>query len=351
VNESGNPVPGKNQNTWSGWSFTVGNEEDPLERVARYHRSCALAAQQEERKRSFKPTKLSCGWTITCSEQKVIEIGKSIIIGLRNLVDFAAEVFPREGTFAEKFGVHSLVVRVDHVYNAVFEIEPRPCGMGVLCSLLPNTAGAELERTKRVAWNGLDIVSVESPSRQGGSDDIDAGFKVCLVGDAIQRDELVLVRALPHEEEYRVLAPRSIAPIANEQRKEYGIHLKLWQEVTEADVRTRMADGKPFVLKSDGTRSEKVFVWNGDDEADAFLHRVRECRPLYLQPYYTHARCPFASDLASGNAWPMLHRSFFFFDVHNRAWLHGGSCWLSAPNIPIHGTPDMIMGPVRVVAD
>ncbi len=294
---------------------------------------------------------LSNGIAVRSSELALQPLREEVIAHLRVQITHAARVFPREGTYAqEQFDVHTLMVRVDHVDSRIFEIEPRPMGGGIINRALPQL-GADLLQARRRAWRGLRVVVVPSPSRVGSIDDADAGFEIVSLKEAQVRKVLVLPRTLPHETEYYSLRQQSIVPISREWDKSYGLSLGLWVAVHINAVALRMRKGESFVVKSDGTRSEAVHIWHPGDDPEAFLDRIRALSPLYVQDYVPHNHSPFASTIGPdghSTPWATLHRSFFFYDIVNHCWVHGGSCWVATPTPPVHGTAEMIMGPMYI---
>jgi hypothetical protein len=289
---------------------------------------------------------------VNACEEAVLSLPRSDIEGLQDLVTRTAAVFPNENTWAQSTcGVHSLVVRVDHVGGMkVCEVEPRPAGMGVVAGVLPHTAGLEMLAARNAAWGDIDVIVAVSPERLGRIDDLDAGFRVVSTEEALHLHVPMLVRCQPNERSVYPLIRHAIAPVRFEQHKGYGVTLGLWKPVAHVEVAQLLGGNLPVVIKSDGARSESVCIWHPGDDCAAFLAQVSKLSPLYYQPFYEHVACPFATITEHGitRPWHTLFRSFFVYSPARKRYLPAASCWVATPTLPVHGTDHMIIGPVVI---
>jgi hypothetical protein len=255
----------------------------------------------------------------------------------------------REATWVEEqFAMPSLFARVDHIGKSICEVELRPNGVGVVATALPSL-NKRLYEVRARCWHGLKVVVAASPERTALVDDARAGLTVvrtASLGD-LPDDALCIVRADPQESAFVPFQPRSVSPITSDGDRQYGIDV-LWDRFDP----TRVDWNVPFVVKGPGTRSEAVYFWDpASMRQESFLKTLPDAE-LIVQPRFEHAPNPYARVVhENGDVIPYatLHRSFFFFNVRTFQWEHAATCWAACPTPPVHGTPELVLGPVRFV--
>ncbi|MFY9457856.1 MAG: hypothetical protein WAP23_02920 [Candidatus Spechtbacterales bacterium] len=286
-------------------------------------------------------------WTMKASDF-AMELPREAIDKCLVLIKGWKKVFPRESTFVRrKFGTPSLLVRIDCVVDkegmlGVYEIEERPAGVGI--TTLVNEQFRELFAQVRVEWPQFSVVI--SPKRRHRGDDYLWVSEIPLEA-ATNNDDLVLVRAEPEEQEFHVLAPRSVSVVRTKGLKSYGVPLGLWQGVDASSQCLPWEEG--FCLKPlQGSKLRDIEIWDpignskGVSSRASILGTLQRKGEMYCQSLIR----PMRWDI-QGKAHDSIYRIFFGYSPKSKRWVALGGSWNArpAPCLRIHGTPETIIGP------
>lgn len=274
----------------------------------------------------------------------------------RQALDFLNKwktVFPYEDTWVQReWGVPSVVVRLDCVPKDgilhIFEAEERPAGLGLSAKINPKMR-ARLRVFQCRYWPKFKCV-VSGVRR--ASDDIMWLDKLDLQ-DAKNTDDLLLIRAEPHELDYHDLAHRSVSTVKTKGNKAYGAHLGLWREVTIDDIND-LPWQAGFTLKPlQGSKTNNVEIWHPEknryskQRIGGATTRTRIAKSLetngrmYCQPLIQPLQIE-----VDGRAHFMCYRVYFAYNPQSGEFLYIGGVWNSRPNLIIHGASDAVFGPV-----
>lgn len=285
-------------------------------------------------------------WEFLVSSQPYRLSAEATRRGIHLLGQWARQ-FPLENTWVQRFNVPSLIVRFDGVLQneswwQLYEIEDRPAGIGVSCSLNPTFK-------EKLAWLidtlPADVVVVRSPNRSGGDDHL---WTQVVGRPEDVGDRLALVRAELREKEYHSLRSSSISTITTEGNKSYGVHMDLWRSVRNPN---ELPWDRRFVLKPlQGTQMRNLHLWLCDRSATKrwggstrtkITKTLRALKAMYLQEFVP----PMDSGLPEYPC--MILRVFFFYDLAvSSSWKCLGGFWNARNSFRIHGAPDTVFGPV-----
>lgn len=261
--------------------------------------------------------------------------------------------FPWEDTWVRnQTGKPSLIVRLDLSVQAdgslgIYEIEERPGGIGICCSLNSNfrTQFSALAEKWRSNFGPITVVVSH---RRISVDDVVlkdlAGIQIVkgLPSGEVQ-NRLFLVRAEPEEEEYWDLARRSISSVKTKGDKRYGQALGLWEPIPN-DLRQLPWD-RGFALKpKQGSKTRGLYLWHPSKfkgtSTRTRIERMLESRSVHyvqnwIQPE-THNFLPEKHFL--------IRRVFWGWDPEENNWTYLGGMWNARPNTIVHGATDTIHG-------
>ncbi|HVU75490.1 MAG TPA: hypothetical protein VHD38_01465 [Candidatus Paceibacterota bacterium] len=285
-----------------------------------------------------------------------------------------ARVFPHKGTWiGDTFGVPSLAVRIEGTYDEengwkIFEIEDRPCGLGVtprINDAFAQRFAALLPRWPLMKW-------VIDPERNT-DDDLWLGPGIT-VEEALKRDGLLLVRSRPEKTAYHELESRSVSTISREGDKRCLAELGLgtivrWEpDDEELEGKLTPAVTNASVIKPvQGTRCRNVMVYlNGAVTykklagqktpfiGDRRLHKsksdtvtferllkeVRSMGEAICQPFHM----PMELDhLPNMNA---IYRFYFGFDPGTQRYVPLGGVYNASTSLRVHGEEGVVFGPL-----
>lgn len=278
-----------------------------------------------------------------------------------------AGIFPGANTWvAKEHGVPSLFVRLDCVVDSagrlrIYEIEERPCGMGITMRVNPHFALRLTELKRR--WP--QFRSVKSDTRPT-DDELWLGEPLSLA-EAREHDGLLLVRSRPEEDQFHCLEDRAVSSVSEEGNKSYGETFGWWHPVTArpddepGSFYLEPAIAGPSVIKPRrGTRSRFVSVYVPKTEREQLRQRIvfgsGECqgiaqieklvarqpnRAMYCQPLIEPMRLPHQPDFNC------IYRFFYGFDPEKGQWVPLGGVWMGLDALIVHGTDRTVTGPLR----
>lgn len=290
-------------------------------------------------------------WVMNLSDEKRVlaERASASIIGS---IEQWAAAYPTEESLAQtRYGVPSLLVRVDMTILpgggvGLYEIEDRPAGPGVT-GLVNSDFGTRLGALRK-KWP--DFAVVVSPRRTGTDDEL--WLRAITLEEARQRGTPVLVRAEPHESEFHGLLGQSVSTLTTEGLKSYGVPMGLWQEVRHADVEadpSTLPWEAGFCLKpTRGSKCLDVHVWSprhkhrGSSTKTKILEVLRSYDSMYLQEFL-----PPMQWQIEGKDYTGIYRVFFGYDPEDARWTSMGGVWMARPStLRIHGASDAVTGAV-----
>lgn len=286
-------------------------------------------------------------WTVTITESTFAVTQHNIDAGAALLQRWAAR-FPVEHTLAQKrFGVPSLMVRLDCAINngrlAVYEIEERPAGVGI-CSIVNPLFR---ERLNEISAHWPAFVVLTSPQREEVGDDYLWANVVHGYPDALKNGTAVLVRAEPNEREFHEVAERSISSVREKGNKSYGVPMGLWHRVsTSQDLPWDLAFCvKPCV----GSKMAGVEIWDplkrhGHSTRSRIERTMIQYGSMYCQSFIP----PYNTGLPD-RPYGLL-RLFYGYHVPTRTWAYIAGHGIARNNVRGHGAADALTGAVRVVS-
>ncbi len=259
------------------------------------------------------------------------------------------KVFPQEESWVSKeLGVPSLIVRLDCVNNGkleVYEVEERPAGIGISSEISDNF----FENITMIKKSWPKFKSLISDNRDTHDDSF--WLERLTLEEALDGDDLLLVRSEPEEVLYHKFQSRSVSTLVNKGDKSYGEKMGLWKKVQSEDF-FQFPWEKGFCLKpKQSSKCRGVEIFHPTSRKRKSKDRVKgastktrirktlvKYEEMYLQSLIEPEDCPFFS----GNK--MALRIFFGYNVKEKEYQFLGGVWNSRPNLKIHGASDTVMG-------
>lgn len=260
--------------------------------------------------------------------------------------------FPWENTWVRReTGKPSLIVRLDLSVQAdgslgIYEIEERPAGLGVSCSLNSNFRARFFALVEKWRSNFGPMTVVVSNRRTSGDDFVLQDMVGIKVVKGLPTEEtqnhLFLVRAEPEESEYWDLASRSISSVKAKGDKSYGPALGFWERIQNL---RQLPWNEGFALKPrQGSKTHGLYLWHpskirGTSTRTRIEQAIESGSTYYVQkwiPPETHNFLPEKHFL--------IRRVFWGWDPEGN-WTYLGGMWNARPNTIIHGASDAIFGP------
>lgn len=285
-------------------------------------------------------------WTVTITDTPFAVSRNNIDAGAALIRQWAAR-FPVEPTLVQKrFGVPSLMVRLDCAINdgrlAVYEIEERPAGAGI-CSIVNPLFK---HRLNEISAHWPAFVVLTSPRREEVGDDYLWTRVVHGFPDALKNGHAVLVRAEPDEHEFHGLAARSISSVRQKGNKFYGVPMGLWHRVSTAQD---LPWDQAFCIKPCvGSKMVGVEIW---DPAKRHGHSTRARIERTLRQYgamYCQQFIPPHDTGLPDRPYGLL-RLYYGYNVRVQTWAYIAGHCIARNNIRGHGTADALTGAVHVV--
>jgi hypothetical protein len=294
------------------------------------------------------------GWTFDVSGVSLTMPPDLVGWVVEELLPQWASVWPlQEETMAlSRFGVPSVLVRIDGVLTpdgtlGIYEIEERPAGIGIACSLNPEFKTRFRSWLKSYDWNLAVVISHRRTNHDDGI--WTSSFGIPLIKDEdhppeVPEDYALLVRAEPEEEEYWPFASRALFPIRLEGWKGYGLRLALWEPIPE-DLNLLPWD-EGFALKPyQGSKMRDVLLWHpskapGIATRTKVENMIKSGRVAYWQrwiPPEQHSFIP--------TNYYLIRRIYFAYSP-DQGWIYLGGLWNARPNLRIHGASDAVFGSV-----
>jgi len=281
----------------------------------------------------------------------------------QNLLERWTLVYPRGNTWVGRtHGIPSLIVRLDCVVDEagklhVFEVEDRPCGIGVTSYLVP--AFCEALAAIRSEWPAFRWV--KAPNRE--TDDALWLGEGLSLDEAKRSDGFLLVRSRPEDSEFHGLEPRAVSTVQHEGHKlcathdSVGLYKTLRWVVDAGEQSGGYIEGLPsgpIVVKPlQGTRAREVRVYlNGSAPAGLVVtkkeklsfgdleRQVKRSGRVICQPLISPMR---RACLPGAN---MIYRLFFGYSPGRRAYVPLHGVWMALPALVVHGTDQSISGPL-----
>jgi len=211
----------------------------------------------------------SNGWNLKVSSH-VEMVPKHIVQRAQNLITQWRGIYDGGSTWVQgTHGVPSLVIRLDCVIDAggnlrLFEVEERPCGIGITNTLVPQFA-ERLAHFRQYEWPEFQWVT--HPDRV--TDDEEWLGPGLSLDEAKGAEGLLLVRSRPEDRAYHVLESRAVSTVSREGIKSYGLDMGLWREIRWVEDSSEQGGGYvsppvqgPLVVKPlRGTRCNMVKVY------------------------------------------------------------------------------------------
>lgn len=262
------------------------------------------------------------------------------------------KAFPHENTWAQReFRVPSILVRLDCIAKdgvlGIYEIEERP-SVGLSVKVNPTMA----DKLTALMSKWPQFHSVVSGCRKAHDDPV--WIKSISLAEAKENNDLLLVRAEPHEKDYHAIAYRSVSTVLTKGYKGYGPELGLWSPVTFADFEDLPWE-EGFCLKPmQGSKTHNVEIWHPRQKQYRKRHigglstRSKIARTLQTQGNMYCQKLIHPLEIFLENQEMMFaHRVYFGYDPEIRSYIYLGGVWNARPNMMIHGASDAIFGPVN----
>ncbi len=288
-------------------------------------------------------------WNVHLGFDK-IEVDTSI---KETAVDFLkkwAGFFPQEDSWVKReLNIPSLIVRLDGCLNngrlGIYEVEERPAGIGISSEI----SKVFNENLNFIKEDWPKFKSVISHNRNAHDDSL--WLETLTLEEALDSEDLLLVRSEPEEIAYHRLQHRSVSTLLSKGDKSYGEKMGLWKKVkTEDFFQFPWEEG--FCLKPcQSSKCRGVEIFHPTNKKRKSKDRVRgsstktriqktltEYGEMYLQPLLEPEDCHFFP----GNK--MALRIFFGYNIKKSEYQFLGGVWNSRPNLKIHGSSDTIMG-------
>lgn len=264
------------------------------------------------------------------------------------------QVFVREPNgVAQKFGKPSLLVRIDYALQddgtvGVYEVEERPCGigMGVLCHPYFKEHFTALFRQWQEICGSIELIV--SPERIHSSDDHEwadeLGIKVRYTPEI--DGAYYWVRADPPDTIFHELVPRALTTIITEGDKRYGVPLNLWGNIPDDISSLPWEEG--FALKPlQGSRMQNLYLWNPKGKKEAGLVTrgkiakvIEEGKVAFVQEWLEPERPTFLPERSF-----LLRRVFFGWNLMDTVWeCLGGFYTVRNRQYRLHGASDALFG-------
>lgn len=311
----------------------------------------------------------AAGWTMNLSPVEVTVPQGAVQEGV-GLLERWAKLFPGKDTWVwAAHSVPSLITRIDGIVDDAgslkcYEIEERPCGIGITANQQPRFRG--LLASVMSSWPSLRWVSCKE---RPADDELWLGAPLSLAEARTHTGQL-LVRSRPEQVEYHELEDRAVSSVSAEGDKAYGEVFGWWRKLTLAWDAEERAFGlsqslpDPCILKPlRGTRSrfvrvfasvahrerlrERGFAINSKD-CDSVSQIVKLMRTgtggaMYCQPLIEPMRLPHEP---GKNA---IVRIFYGYDLRAREWVPLGGVWMALDSLIVHGTDRTVTGPLALV--
>lgn len=267
-----------------------------------------------------------------------------------DLVKRWVEVFPQEETWIQKnFGIPSLLVRIDGVDKdgnlGVYEVEERPAGVGHSVLINPQFK-SNLEKVRK-SWPEFDVVV--SPLRDKADDALWSNALDYESARGSQR--LIMVRAEPEEEQFRIFQERSVSTIASEGDKSYGVALGLWSFVNDPE---QFPKRQSFVLKPlQSSKARNMAFYDIKSHPSPGNMKMKNVRKVLEEQVekrggmYLQELIP-PMDSGIENHPLMIYRFFLGFDFSRKQWISLGGSYFLRNNLKIHGHSDALSGPLII---
>jgi hypothetical protein len=260
----------------------------------------------------------------------------------------------------EVFGKPSLLVRMDYVRSlddsvSIYEVEERPCGVGMGYQFQPHFWGSFIDLFEK--WRTVcgDIGMVISSKRIDTCDDkkwADALKLPIFYSPNVPIDNrMYWVRANPDEVEYHKLIPRSLTTIATEGNKEYGKHLGWWYDIPDDVDQLPWKTG--FALKpAQGSRCNVLLINTSKGRQYGGIHTKSRAKRDLLDgkwKYYQGWIQPEVLDFLPDGHFS-FRRVFFGWDPVYKEWQCMGGFYTGRPNwqTRLHGATDSVFGPILI---
>ncbi|MFA7192092.1 MAG: hypothetical protein WC089_02215 [Candidatus Paceibacterota bacterium] len=263
-----------------------------------------------------------------------------------SLINKWKDFFSKEETWVQhNFGVPSLFIRLDCVLREdseihIYEVEERPSGMGIANETNPRFR----ETLKEINPYWPEFKTVLSERRDGR---YDCWTPMISMEDALNSQDLLLIKAEPNEEEFHKFENRSVSSLKQKGNKSYGLEMGLWKEVTVDDFNDFEWD-LGFCLKAKQcSKARGVEIWyphkkiledsgiSGISTKTRIKRVLEENNSMYYQSFI-------APMLRNGD--PMIFRLFFVYSPQIKDYVYAGGLWNSRKNYKIHGATDTTFG-------
>jgi hypothetical protein len=292
----------------------------------------------------------------------------------KNKIEEWNKIFPKENNIAGRYGVGSLIVRVDftltvdnqnNIKLGIYEIEDSPAGMGLGTLIVEGFK----KKLQELGWNEVIVLL---PDRDKGGDDY-LWAKTREIRDEKELSQIKLPEgcwiAARFEELPPELRERNIWPAEYRKRKDY---LEMMGLATKWDGKTPLEkivneyankykeDGIVFV-GSPGSKAEKIAIllfrkamkeaieWLGKSggigiwSLDSIKERIEEEKwgSVYIRPFIWPMEVEVNSTKMYG-----IFRLYFGYSTIGEEWVFLGGFLNERPSLLIHGTSDSRFTPV-----
>ncbi len=303
-------------------------------------------------------------WKFPVSD-KVEVVGPDVTSSLlKKIEQWATHFFPEATWVRNTYGIPSVFGCIDFSLSKdgeinVYEIDERPCGLGMSCIVNPKFK-KEIEYWKNSVLRRALVVR----GMRASDDEILFGPSISLQ-QALEEKQFffVLTRNRPDEPGFHQLRDRSISTITSEGDKSYGLALNLWE--TAGVVQTGRRE--QWVLEEEPTEPcvfkprvgkcshlVKVFFPPHGKVRNIIKHRGevensdRIARIIAGQPGRKMYRQAFIEPMSFPHqpGKNCMYRFFLAYDTRFRRWAPLGGIWMASKNLIIQGSSDTVCGPL-----
>ncbi len=294
-------------------------------------------------------------WTFTLCDTRLLMTDRELA-ETKDIIHAWEPAFAREENASVRiFGKPSILVRVDYACQSdgsigVYEVEERPCGMGMGMQYHPYFCEHFSRLFRRWYQTCGKITSVVSPHRVNSCDDTAWASELRLdikYTYDVPEDGIYWVRADPHETDYHSLVSSSLTTICNEGDKTYGPKLGLWKEIPQNPDELPWEVG--FAIKPlQGSKMENLYLWKprardlgGIVTRTRILKEIERGNVAFYQEWIDPEYPCFLPD-----GYFMIRRVFFGWDVDSEGWDCLGGFYTARPGqqCRLHGASDATFG-------
>lgn len=279
---------------------------------------------------------------VSCETEK---IAQSSVQTALSVIRRWSKVFPYEKNGSRlQYGVPSIIASMNCVADSsgglkVISISGNPSSVGIACVA---NERFKYRLSEWMSWQYSGLQAVYSSLDEIPDDKI--WIKPVSIEEAKDSDCPMIIRSKKYDPDLMPIRQRSLTPAVRKNDNAYGIEMKLWKEVSYADLET-LPWNSGFALRSMSNLG-RIYLYNpglrGQPGISSDVKIERILTPgakMYLQEFVKPMENHSPERL-------MVYKLFFGYDRKDKAYVCLGGVWMARENYLIHGTPETIYGPL-----